>query len=63
MLTAGTSRILDGYNINNQEYFAADLEAEAAVKRIAESLADQVVIQVATYLRRRAVSSGTAAAT
>ena len=54
LLATGSARVLDGYNILNQQYFAADLENEAAIKRIDESLADQIVQQVAIFLRRRA---------
>ncbi len=56
VLTAGTSRVLDGYNINNQQYFAADMEAEVAFRRVAESLSDQIVTQVAIFLKRRATT-------
>ena len=54
VLAQGSSRITDGYNIINQQYFAADLESEAAFKRLAESLADQIVTDVAIFLRRQA---------
>ena len=58
VLTQGTSRSVDGYNILNQQFFAADLEAEAAYKRLAEALADQIVTQVAVFLKRRAAGAG-----
>ena len=50
-VTSGSTRVLDGYNILNQQYFAADLEGEAATRRVAESLADQVTIQLATFFK------------
>ncbi len=53
VLTSGTGRAVEGYNILNQQYFAADLEGDAAYKRAAETLADQIVTQVAIFLRRR----------
>ncbi len=56
LLTQGSARILDGYNVNNQQYFAADLESETVVRRIAEAIADQITIQVASYLRRQAAA-------
>ena len=46
--------MLDGYNIANQQFFAADLDKEAAIRRIAASLADQIVVQVAAYFQGRA---------
>ena len=54
VLTSGNARVLDGYNILNQQYFAADMESDAAAKRVAESLADQVVTQLAIFLKNRA---------
>lgn len=56
VLKAGSARSVDGYNILNQQYFAADLEGEAAYKRLAEALADQIVTQVAVFLRDRAAA-------
>ena len=53
VLTNGTARALDGYNINNQQYFAATLEGEAAQRRIAETCADQITLEVASFLKRR----------
>lgn len=55
VITTGTSRVLDGYNILNQQYFAADLESEAAYRRAAESLADQIVTQVAIFLKNQPI--------
>ncbi len=54
VLTQGTTRILDGYNILNQQYFAADLESETAIRRVASALADQITLQVGAYFLRRA---------
>ena len=56
VLTTGTSRVLDGYNILNQQFFAADLEAEAANRRAAETLADQITTQLAIFLKRQAAA-------
>ncbi|MGI4951210.1 MAG: LPS assembly lipoprotein LptE [Janthinobacterium lividum] len=56
VITTGSSRVLDGYNILNQQYFAADLESEAAVRRAAESLADQIATQLAIFLKRQAAA-------
>ena len=54
VLAEGSSRITDGVNILNQQFFAVDLESDVAYKRIAEALADQIVVQVAAFLKRRA---------
>lgn len=53
-LTQGNSRVLDGINILDNQYFAADLETETVYRRIAETCADQITLQVATFLKRRA---------
>lgn len=54
VVNTGSSRITDGYNIINQQYFAADLENSAAINRITETLADQIVTDVAITLKRQA---------
>lgn len=50
-LAVGHARSVDGYNILNQQYFFADLSNEASQKRLADSLADQIAIQVAAWFR------------
>jgi LPS-assembly lipoprotein len=62
VLATGSARAVDGFNVLNQQYFAADLENAAAQKRIIDTMADQVVTQVAIFLRRRAVAGGPATA-
>lgn len=62
VLATGSARAVDGYNILNQQYFAAEIESSAAQKRIVETMADQVVTQVAIFLRRRALAGAPAAA-
>lgn len=54
VLTRDTARAVDAINIFNEQFFASDLETEAVQKRIAERLADQVVMQLASYFNRRA---------
>ena len=53
LVTNGTARALDGVNIIDQQYFAADLEGETATKRITETVADQITLQIASYFARR----------
>jgi len=62
VLATGSARSVDGFNVLNQQYFAADLENAAAQKRIVEAMADQVTTQVAIFLRRRAVAATPATA-
>ena len=56
VLTSGVSRSLDGLNVLNQEFFAADLETETIQRRLAELLADQVVQQIAIYMLQKRVA-------
>jgi LPS-assembly lipoprotein len=53
-LTSGTARSVDGFNVIDQQYFAADLESETVTKRVAEAVADQIALQLAAYFNRRA---------
>ncbi len=51
-VVSGTARAVDGYNIFDQQYFAADLANEAAQRRVAEAVADRITIQLATYFKK-----------
>jgi LPS-assembly lipoprotein len=53
-LTSGTARSVDGFNVIDQQYFAADLESETVTKRVAEAVADQIALQLAVYFNRHA---------
>ncbi len=53
-LTSGSARAVDGLNIFDTQYFAADLENEAVTRRLADALADQITLQLAAYFRKRA---------
>ena len=54
VLTQGTTRTLDGYNIIAQQFFAAELENDAAQRRIVSALADQITIQLGAFFLERA---------
>jgi hypothetical protein len=54
VLTSGNARAIDGVNIFDSQYFAADLELEAEQKRIAENIASQIAIQLASWFRQQA---------
>ncbi len=51
-LAHGTARDVDGYDVLNQQYFAADLSNEAVERRIASGLADQIGLQLALYFQK-----------
>jgi LPS-assembly lipoprotein len=57
-VTSGTARTVDGYNLFNAQYFASDLENETVQRRLAEALADQITMQLATYFREHAATRG-----
>ena len=48
-LTGGTVRSVDGYNIIDEQFFYQDLEEDAAEHRLAQALADQIVLAMAVY--------------
>ena len=52
LVTSGTARALDGVNIIDQQYFAADLEGETVTRRLAENIAGQITLQIASYFAR-----------
>lgn len=52
ILTSGLARSLDGVNVLDQQYFEADLAGETATRRIAEAIADQITLQLASYFAR-----------
>jgi LPS-assembly lipoprotein len=56
-VTSGTARALDGFNILDQQYFAADEEGQAGFRRLAEAVANQITLQLATYFQRQASSA------
>ncbi len=51
-LAHGTARDVDGFDIIDQQYFAADLSNEAVQGRIAKALADQIALQLALYFQK-----------
>ncbi len=53
-LTSGSARYIDGVNVFDAQYFAADLETEAVQQRIAEQIAQQITTQLAIWFRRQA---------
>jgi LPS-assembly lipoprotein len=58
VLLSGNARAVDAVNVLREQYFAADLGNEAAQRRLAEAMAEQITLQLATYFHRRA--NGTA---
>nr|WP_294512538.1 LPS assembly lipoprotein LptE [uncultured Rhodopila sp.] len=54
VLTSGSARYIDGLNVFDAEYFAADLESEAVQRRIAEEIAQQITTQLAIWFRKQA---------
>lgn len=57
-LTRGSTRVADDFNILDQQYFASDLENEAAQRRIADTTAEQIALQLAAFFRKRADTTG-----
>jgi LPS-assembly lipoprotein len=51
-LAGGTVRSVDGYNLIDEQYFYQDLSEEAVQRRLAEALADQIVIGLSVYFNK-----------
>ena len=51
-LAAGVARDVDGYNVIDEQYFYGDLQNESVQRRIADALAEQVTLQLATYFHK-----------
>ncbi len=56
-LVGGTARNVDGLNVLNQQYFAADLETDTVQRRVAEAVADQIAYQLAAYFNKHTASA------
>jgi LPS-assembly lipoprotein len=54
LMTNGSAHVIDGFDINDQQYFAADLEQSSAFQRLAETVADQITLDLALYFRKQA---------
>ena len=52
-VASGLARSLDGVNVIDDQFFAADIEGETVARRIADTLAEQITIQLATYFSHR----------
>lgn len=59
-LSSGTAQTVDGLNLISSQYFAADLENETVQRRMAETLADQIILQLTAYFRQRAAAAAAA---
>ena len=56
LVANGTARSVDGYNVLNQQFFALELENDAATRRVTSALADQVAVQLSSFFASRAAS-------
>jgi hypothetical protein len=53
-LTDGATRAADALNLIDSQYFTSELEVTTIQERMAQTLADQIALQLAAYFRRRA---------
>ena len=58
VVASGFERTTDAFNIQGTQYFAADSSREAMERRLADQLADEVVVRVAMQFRN--LRAGTA---
>jgi LPS-assembly lipoprotein len=52
LLASGKVRSVDGYNVIDEQYFYMDLSQEATERRLADALADQIVISLSAYFAK-----------
>jgi LPS-assembly lipoprotein len=52
-LTSGSARTIDGYNIFDQQFFAMDQENDAVERRMSQTVADQIALQLASFFANR----------
>jgi LPS-assembly lipoprotein len=48
-LAGGTVRTVDGYNVVDSQFFYQNVEEEAAERRLADALSDQIVLGLSVY--------------
>jgi len=56
-ITSGSALAADAENNFDTQFFASDLENETIQKRLAEALADQITLQLASFFRKRAAAT------
>ncbi len=60
LLTSGSARAVDAFNVLDEQYFAADQENDFADARLADVIADQITLQLAAYFRHRDLATASA---
>jgi LPS-assembly lipoprotein len=60
LLVRGNARSVDGINVLDEQFFAADLENEVVQRRIADAIADQIAAQLASFFLHRASQTASA---
>lgn len=55
-VTSGYSRVQDAINIFQNQYFGAQLQNERAWQNIANAMADQITLRLATFFRSQAAN-------
>jgi LPS-assembly lipoprotein len=56
-ISHGFAKAVDGFDLIDEQVFAADLSNEAIQERLAKALADQITLQLATFFRKRAAAN------
>jgi LPS-assembly lipoprotein len=57
-LLAGADHVLEGLDTFDSQYFATDLETEAAQRRIAGQMADRIVLRLASWFHQHPDGTG-----
>ena len=52
LVTTGVARAMDGFNIIDLQIFTSELEAETVTKKLSETIADQIALQLGIYFKQ-----------
>jgi LPS-assembly lipoprotein len=55
-VTSGYARAIDALNIFDQQYFGADLETSTVYGQLADQIADQITLRLASFFRAQAAT-------
>jgi LPS-assembly lipoprotein len=54
VVTSGSANAIDGFNVIDQQYFQADLSNARVDRRLADTVANAIAMQLAVFFRHRA---------
>jgi hypothetical protein len=55
-ITSGAAKTIDGFNAIDVQYFYNDLRNEEVMKQVAQSLSQQIILQISEYFKNNSSS-------